>query len=557
MLHYLKIRNYAIIRESEIQFNKGLNIITGETGAGKSILMGALGLILGERADTKVLLPGAEKLVVEGGFQLDSAALREVLEANELDFESTTVLRRELNAAGKSRAFINDTPVNLQTLKEVGVLLIDLVSQHQTLELNEEGFQLDLLDSFAKTLSLRDNYQQEFKAYSRKLRQLNELREAEQKARQEEDYLRFVCDEIRELNPIPEEEQELENRISELEHAEQIQSISFSSSEALKGAENSLIDQLKSIQAQLSSLVRHHQGLPALVDRINSNLVDLDDIASELSTIADKTHSDPEMLAELEARRNKLIQLQKKHRVSSNPELLELFQGFESRLAAIGTLAEEIEQEERACSKLEESCRKLANELSSLRATAAPQLENQVLELLREVAIPQAQFESRIETSTQLSLNGFDKLSLWFTANKGFPMKQIQDTASGGELSRLMLCLKSLLADEANLPSIVFDEIDTGISGEAALRVASVMSRLSNHHQVIAITHLPQIASQANHHFYVFKDHSDDQTTTRIKLLSEQEQVEEIARMLSGENPGEAVIQAAKEMMKQRLAKNL
>lgn len=557
MLHYLKIKNYAIIRESEIRFNKGLNIITGETGAGKSILMGALGLILGERADSKVLLPGAEKLSVEGAFQLDSPALREVLEANDLDYESSTVLRRELNAAGKSRAFINDTPVNLQTLKEVGVLLIDLVSQHQTLELNEEGFQMDLLDTFAKANADRENFIQEYRSFSRKQKQLYELREAEQKARQEEDYIRFVCDEIRELNPLPDEEAELDTRISELENAEQIRTITYQSAEALKSSENSLIDQLKSIQSQLNSVARHQQLLPALAERISSNLVDLDDIASDLSAIADKTQSDPELLSQLEERRNKLIQLQKKHRVAGNKELLELYSQFEARLSALGSLTEEIELAAAECAKLEQSCRNLADLLSKKRSDAAPLLESQVLDLLREVAIPQAQFEARLEKSSTLSANGFDKLTLWFTANKGFPMKPVQDTASGGELSRLMLCLKSLLANEANLPSIVFDEIDTGISGEAALRVASVMSKLSNHHQVIAITHLPQIASQADYHFYVFKDHNDDQTTTRIKLLNELEQVEEIARMLSGENPGEAVLQAAKEMMKQRLAKPL
>ena len=551
MLQLLKIQNYAIIKQTEIRFEKGLNIITGETGAGKSILMGALGLILGERADTKVLLPGSEKLVVEGVFEVNNAELQYLLEENELDSEKQTILRREINSAGKSRAFINDTPINLPLLRSVGLLLIDIVSQHQTLELNEADFQMNVLDAFAESSKILEDYRIVFKQYRKSEQVYKDLLEREAKARSDEDYLRFVIHEISELNPKIGEEPELESEIQLLSHAEQIQTSCFQSSQVLEGNENSLLDQLREITGILAQSSKHQTAIPLILDRLQSNIVDLSDIAEELSSIADKTLSDPELLAKQELRLQELMNMQKKHRVSGNEELLDLLAKFQARINEIGSLAEEILVAEKQKSELFEKSLNLGNELHAKRELALNPMKLKVLELLNNVAIPQAQFEVKLEKTSDENLhsNGLNQLSFQFSANKGFPIKPLNEVASGGELSRLMLCLKSLISDKVELPSIVFDEIDTGISGEAALRVAQVMKAHATKHQVIAITHLPQIASKADNHFYVYKNHEEDQTLTQIRTLTEEERIYEIARMLSGENPGQAVLTAAKEMM--------
>ncbi len=551
MLQLLKIQNYAIIKQTEIKFEKGLNIITGETGAGKSILMGALGLILGERADTKVLLPGSEKLVVEGIFEVNNPELQYLLEENELDFEKQTILRREINSAGKSRAFINDTPINLPLLRSVGLLLIDIVSQHQTLELNEADFQMNVLDAFAESSKILEDYRIVFKQYKKSEQVYLDLLEREAKARSDEDYLKFVIHEISELNPKIGEEPELESEIQLLSHAEQIQTSCFQSSQVLEGNENSLLDQLREITGLLAQSSKHQTAIPLILDRLQSNIVDLSDIAEELSSIADKTLSDPELLAKQELRLQELMNMQKKHRVSGNEELLELLAKFQARIHEIGSLEEEIIIAEKQKSALFTKSLNLANELHAKREQALNPMKLKVLELLNDVAIPQAQFEVKLDKTNDENLhsNGLNQLNFLFSANKGFPIKPLNEVASGGELSRLMLCLKSLISDKVELPSIVFDEIDTGISGEAALRVAQVMKAHSAKHQVIAITHLPQIASKADNHFYVYKNHEEDQTLTQIRTLNEEERIHEIARMLSGENPGQAVITAAKEMM--------
>jgi DNA repair protein RecN (Recombination protein N) len=551
MLQLLKIQNYAIIKQTEIRFEKGLNIITGETGAGKSILMGALGLILGERADTKVLLPGSEKLVVEGVFEVNNSELQYLLEENELDSEKQTILRREINSAGKSRAFINDTPINLPLLRSVGLLLIDIVSQHQTLELNEADFQMNVLDAFAESSKILEDYRIVFKQYKKSEQVYLDLLEREAKARSDEDYLRFVIHEISELNPKIGEEPELESEIQLLSHAEQIQTSCFQSSQVLEGNENSLLDQLREITGILAQSSKHQTAIPLILDRLQSNIVDLSDIAEELSSIADKTLSDPELLAKQELRLQELMNMQKKHRVSGNEELLDLLAKFQARITEIGSLEEEILVAEKQKSELFAKSLKLANDLHAKRELALNPMKLKVLELLNDVAIPQAQFEVKLDKTSDENLhsNGLNQLSFLFSANKGFPIKPLNEVASGGELSRLMLCLKSLISDKVELPSIVFDEIDTGISGEAALRVAQVMKAHASKHQVIAITHLPQIASKADNHFYVYKNHEEDQTLTQIRTLNEEERIHEIARMLSGENPGQAVLTAAKEMM--------
>jgi DNA repair protein RecN (Recombination protein N) len=410
---------------------------------------------------------------------------------------------------------------------------------------------MNVLDAYADSSKLLEDYRIIFKNFKKSETFYKELLEKEAKARSDEDYLRFVIHEINELNPKEAEEIILEKEIQLLSHAEQIQTSCGQSSQALEGSENSLLDQLRGLTALLSQSSKHHSSIPLLIDRIQSNIVDLADISEELNSIADKTLSDPELLAKQESRLQELMNMQKKHRVSCNLELIELLAQFQSRINEIGSLEEEIILAEKNKNSLYTQALELAKELHEKRQSSIQPIKQRILELLNDVAIPQSQFEVKLDKNLDENLhtNGLNQLSFLFSANKGFPIKPLNEVASGGELSRLMLCLKSLISDKVELPSIVFDEIDTGISGEAALRVAQVMKAHSAKHQVIAITHLPQIASKADNHFYVYKNHEEDQTLTQIRQLNEDERVHEIARMLSGENPGQAVITAAREMM--------
>lgn len=551
MLKSLRIRNYAIIRETEIKFHKGLTIITGETGAGKSILMGALGLILGERADSKVILEGSDKCIVEATFEIDTYRLQDFFQQQELDYEALCIVRRELTSSGKSRAFINDTPVNLPVLKQLGLKLIDIVSQHETLELNEAQFQLNVLDAIADLSELKSKYKSSFKSYKSKQNELAELIQSEAKAKQDEDYLRFVLNEIQELNPLESEQDDLEKRLDELSHAETIQQACISVHNAFEGSEMALLDQLKNLKQSLQGAAKHHQGVQQLLPRLESNWLDLKDISQELAQISENTMADPNSLSLIEQRLQSMYALQKKHRVQSNMELIELRKKFENQLTEIGSLETQIKEVTEELQSLEKTCMELGYKLRENRIQVIPEMSKKVNELLLEVAMPNAHFEIELHELDfeKASQDGMDELVFLFSANKGFKPQAISKVASGGELSRLMLCIQSLMANKMQLPSVVFDEIDTGISGEAAQKVASVMKQYSQSHQVIAISHLPQIAAKADEHLYVYKMTEGEQTQTALKRLSSEERVQEIARMLSGENPSEKVLAAAGELI--------
>jgi DNA repair protein RecN (Recombination protein N) len=551
MLRSLKIINYAIIRHSEINFHSGLSIITGETGAGKSILMGALGLILGERADSKAILQGTDKCVVEAQFNIEAYQLKDFFVQHELDYEPICIIRRELTTAGKSRAFINDTPVNLLVLKDLGLNLIDIVSQHETLELNESQFQLEVLDAIANCADEKNQYGIIYKDCQKLRKKLNDLIAREAKARQDEDYLRFVLNELNELNPKAEEQEELEKKLDELSHAETIQIAASQASNLLEGSENAVIDSIREVKNLLVQAAKHQQGIQELMLRIESNLLDLKDISAELITIADKTLADPKSLAEIESRLQQLYNLQKKHRVQSNIELIELKAQFEQQFKELSSLEGNLEETRNELNAKEANLLKAGIQLRNTRKATLPTIENKVNELLIQVAMPNAHFEVAFTELPleKASLEGMDEVSFMFSANKGFAALPINKAASGGELSRLMLCIKSLIADQVNLPSVIFDEIDTGISGEAAQKVAVLMRKHALSHQVIAITHLPQIAGKADQHLYVYKTNDGEQTQTAIKSLTLNERVEEIARMLSGENPSDKVLAAARELI--------
>ena len=549
MLTQLHISNYAIINEVDIEFDKKLNIITGETGAGKSILMGALGLILGERADTKVLMNVKEKCVVEGTFNISGYRLKNYFETNELDYDNTCIIRREISANGKSRAFINDTPVNLSLLKELGTKLIDIVSQHETLELNESDFQLSIIDAIAETEELVLDYQQAFHQYQLLVKELNALMEQEAKSRKDEDYFRFQLDELVQAAITENEQEELEKNLSVLSHAEIIQQSAGNASSLLDADEQSITENLRNLKSVLSPAAKHFQKIDELILRIESSLIELKDVAAELDQIAQSTQANPNELLRIENRLLIIFNLQKKHRVNNCTELLDVQQKFQLDLDAIGSLQTDIEKKEKELAAKKSLLEKQAATLSNKRNKAIPVIEKNINALLKEVQMPDAKLKIDNIVNKELSINGIDKINLLFAANTGSQFLPLNKVASGGELSRLMLCIKSLISDKVALPSIVFDEIDTGISGEAALKVSQVIKKHAAKHQVIAITHLPQIAGKADAHFYVYKTSNKSSTQTHIKKLNEKEHIEEIARMLHGANPSEKVIEAAKELI--------
>ena len=535
----------------DIPFDEKLNIITGETGAGKSILMGALGLILGERADLKALMNANDKCVVEGTFSIAGYKLKPFFETNELDYDSTCIIRREISTNGKSRAFINDTPVNLSQLKELGSQLIEIVSQHQTLELNDGAFQLSIIDSIADTEDEFLQYKKKFSEFKNTEKKLSELIEDEKKSRLDEDYFNFQLNELIEANIVSNEQEELEKNIDVLSNAENIQQAAGTANRLIDADESSIVDHLRNILSVLSPASKHHTQITESVKRINSTIIELKDISAELSMISESTQSNPEELVKLETRLQLLFSLQKKHRVNTNEELLLLKEKLQADVNALGSLQKEIEQQQIELKKQKNELIKLSKALSDKRNKAIPVIEKNIHELLKQVQMPDAKIkvDNQIAASENLNSNGIDSITLLFTANKGSQLMPINKVASGGELSRLMLCIKSLISDKVALPSIVFDEIDTGISGEAALKVSQVMKNHAAKHQVIAITHLPQIAGKADAHFYVYKTSDKTTTKTFIKKLSEQEHIEEIARMLHGENPSDKLIEAAKELI--------
>lgn len=549
MLSKLYIRNYAIIKEVDILFDAKLNIITGETGAGKSILMGALGLILGERAETKVLMKEDEKCVVEGSFQIASYRLHDFFSKEGLDHDETCIIRREITTAGKSRAFINDTPVSLQQLKELGSRLVDIVSQHQTLELNEASFQLNLVDAVAETEKELLAYKNSYKVYKQTEKLLIELQEKESKARQDEDYFRFMLKELSEANIRVDEQELLEREIDSLSHAETIQQAAGNAFHAMDGREGNLLDELRNLKGILAQGAKFDEGLRELINRLDTLMIELKDISAEAARIAGAAHANPTALAEAEIRLQLLINLQKKHRAASNADLLALSAKLQSEIDALGSLEKQITEASQTLEKLHATLSQQAQVLSSKRTKSIPAIEKQIHELLKQVQMPDARIKIDHRMLENFAIDGTDDISFLFAANKGGKMQNLSKVASGGELSRLMLCIKSLISDKVALPTIVFDEIDTGISGEAALKVSQVMKTHAGRHQVLAITHLPQIAGKADAHFYVYKSSDKTSTSTFIRKLNANERVEEIARMLHGENPSEKVIEAAKELI--------
>ncbi len=551
MLSRLSIKNYALIDNLEIEFASGLNLMTGETGAGKSIILGALALILGQRADGKYFYNQDKKCIIEGYFTIGHYGLAGFFSEQDLDYEEETILRREISADGKSRAFVNDTPVTLQVLKALGEKLIDIHSQHATLAIGSPAFQLLVLDSAGRNQEQLAAYQSGFSAFKDTDNRLRQLKEQVEQAKTEADYQQYLLNELESANIQSEEDQALEEEQAQLTHAEEIK-------RSLSGAAYLLNEQEPNAVALIREALVHTQQaekyLPALAEitvRLNSSFIELKDIADELAHTEQNTQLNEARLAEVNERLTLLYSLQQKHRVQTAAELTAIREELARRLDSLSVDEEEIAALEQQSNRLKASCISQAAELSKARAAVIPDIEKHIQDVLAETGMPGSRLQILLEplAGNALQPHGGDQVQFLFSANKGQTPQPVGKVASGGELSRLMLAVKSLIARTTALPTIIFDEIDTGISGEVAVKVGRIMEQLAAHLQVIAITHLPQIAARGNTHFRVYKEERGGRTTTNIGLLAPEERVTEIAQMLSGSNPGETALKHAQELL--------
>lgn len=550
MLSKLLIKNYALIDALDIEFDKKLNIITGETGAGKSIIMGALGLILGNRAESKHFFDESSKCVIEGHFEVTSYDLKELFNSLDLDYEDVTIIRRELHADGKSRAFVNDTPVNLQTLKLLGERLIDIHSQHATLQINTESFQLLVLDTVAQQQNLLNEYKVKYQAYKKAIASLKALEEEISKSRAEYDFNQFIYNELEQVNPQLDEQITLEAEQNQLENAEEIKKYFHGAASLMQSEEQNVLNGLKMVLSYVQTGTKYLPSAESLQSRLQSTLIELKDIAAEIEQVADGVSMDEERLTIVNDRLSLLYSLQKKHRVDSNEALLKLRDDLEHKLQDSDSQEERIEVLKAEIDKVHASLVLQANKITENRISVKQHIEQEVQAVLAKVGMPNAQLQIELKKKADFKSSGQDEVAFLFSANKGQTLQAIHKVASGGELSRVMLAIKSLVAKSSSLPTIIFDEIDTGISGEVALRVGEIMHQLSAHMQVISITHLPQIASQGNAHFKVYKEDRGEKTKSNIVLLKKEERILEIAQMLSGANPEATAIKHAEEMLK-------
>ncbi len=551
MLTSLQIENYAIIRSLEISFQEGLIVITGETGAGKSILMGALSLILGNRADTDVLFDKSRKCIVEATFNLKGLHLEPQFQEFDLDYQDETIIRREINEHGKSRAFINDTPVNLTVLKTISSLLVDIHSQHQTLMLQNASFRMRLIDQFAQNQAILNDYQQILHQWQQEKTALEALRVKCTEEAQRYDYNLFTINELENAQLQPDEQEELEQRIKELTSAETIKSHLFNATRLLSEQESdNMLYILKSLQQELRPLESVGAEYAAFNQRIENLLVEAQDLAYEIARKNDNVEVNPALTEQLNARLDELFTLQNKYHVDDNKALIALLEKLQQEVSSFTDEKERLAESERNVKILEEKATDAAKKLSETRKAALPALINAMESRLQQLGMEGSRFSVELESTGELRENGADTATFLFSANAGVNPADITRIASGGEMSRIMLCLKSIITDSMYLPTIIFDEIDTGISGETASKVGQMMLLLSQKHQVLAITHLPQIAACGDQHLLVFKQTADNKTFTNIKQLDMQEREQMIATMMSGENCTESAVATAREMLK-------
>lgn len=550
MLRSLYIKNYALIDSLEIDFEPGFSVITGETGAGKSIILGALSLILGQRADIKAIKQGDSKCVIEGSFDVSAYDLRAFCEEKGIEYDSDSyILRREILSTGKSRAFINDSPVSLTDLKELGSQLIDIHSQHQNLLLSDTRFQMQVVDALAGNKELLSRYQQAFHQYKQSEKALAELREAVRKSKEEEDYLRFQIESLTEASLQEGEQEELENELETLTHAEDIKSALFKIHSLLSDDDKGIVLGLKEGLNTSQQLAKVYARSEEISERLQTAYIDLKDLASEMDKLANDVEFNPERLAFIESRLDLIYTLQKKYHVNAVSELLALYEEFKQKIENIESSDQQLEALEKEVHEKSEKVFALAKQLTDSRTSITDSFEKDLTDRVAYLGMPNIRFRSEIITEKHPNIYGLDRVLFQFSANKNVPLQPVAEIASGGEISRLMLCLKSMIAGATALPTIIFDEIDTGVSGEIADKMGEVMREFGKNMQVLAITHLPQIAAKGKAHYKVYKSDDEHTTTTNLVRLSDEERLTEIARMLSGSTVTEAAIQNAKVML--------
>lgn len=549
MLTRLHISNYALIDELEIKFDNGLTIITGETGAGKSIILGALSLILGERADARSVRNAEKKVVVEASFDISAYALEGFFAENEIDFwEEECIVRREISATGRSRAFVNDTPVTISVLKDLTSRLVDIHSQHSNMLLSKPAFQLSVLDSIADNKEVVSKYNVEYVCYKKLQEQLLEKQNEYEKSRAEEDYIRFQLNQFADLKLTENEDIELENLQKKLSNVSEIKQNLWQISSTLNGEENSILEQLKVVAQRIQSTERNLSEIEGMGERVLSALVELKDIAQSVSYVDDQLVDDPRQLEEVEMRLNSIYELERKHNAASVNELLAIQHKFENQLSLIDNSENQIAEIEAKLKTQKAKVKELALTLSETRKKAAQLFVADLQPLAQTLGMRNLAFDIKF-TATDYTANGADAVGFLFAFNKNQTLLPVKDTASGGEISRLMLCIKSIIARSMSLPTIIFDEVDTGVSGDVANKIGEMMGEICKRIQVLAITHLPQVAAHAHHHLMVYKADDENSTLTHVKALNEEEHVLEIARMLSGKDVNQAAIENAKSLI--------
>lgn len=550
MLRSLYIQNYALIEKLDINFSSGFSVITGETGAGKSIILGAIGLLLGQRADVKSIRVGASKCVIEARFDISAYSMHPFFEENELEYEDECILRREVHSSGKSRAFINDSPASLVQLKELGEQLIDVHSQHQNLLLNKEGFQLNVLDILSHNDEDLSAYQLLYKQWRQAQQDLEALTTRAEQDKSDEDYIRFQLEQLEEAQLSADEQEELEQEADTLSHAEDIKAGLYRVNQTLYSDDNGLLAGLKDCLNTMLGIQNVYAPAVELAERMESTYIELKDISQEVSDKEEEIEFNPARLGEVNERLNLIYTLQQKHRVSTVDGLLALAEDFSTKLSAITSSEENVEELKARCEALYNKVKKQAAVLTKSRTTAACEVEKQMAARLMPLGMPNVRFQVEIGLRKEPSTHGADTVNFLFSANKNGTLQSISSVASGGEIARVMLSIKAMIAGAVKLPTIVFDEIDTGVSGEIADRMADIMQEMGeNNRQVISITHLPQIAARGRAHYKVYKQDNETETNSHIRRLTDKERVEEIAHMLSGATLTEAALNNAKALL--------
>lgn len=548
MLRHLTIKNYALIRHLEFEPSANLSVITGETGAGKSIMLGALGLLMGNRADTKVLWDENDKCIIEGTFEIGSYKLKSFFKNEDLDYDETTVVRREISPGGKSRAFINDTPVTLEVMRNLGNKLMDVHSQHETLELGEQSFQLELIDAFAQNNNVREQYTEIWRNYIQAKNDFEKLAADAENLKQDAEFTKFQLDELTKSDLQENEQEKLESELKVMEHSEEIKMRFKTILEIFSGPEYGLLRALSEARINFQQIRNYSATYESLFNRLESTKIELDDLAKELEVEEEAVEYDAERIEFVKERLSNVYRLQKKHRVTTIAELLDLQRALRERASLTANLDGALEEKRIALEKATALLKTNAEKLSQTRVKVFDTLTKQITRFLKELGIPDAVLKIEHHVG-EPGPSGIDLVQVLFSANKGMIPRSLAQVASGGEFSRVMFCIKYIMAEKKAMPTLILDEIDTGISGEIAIKLGGLMTEMSKRHQVIAISHLPQIAAKGDAHYFVFKDSSSKKTESNIRKLADKERIEEIAKMIGGSNPSKVALENAQELL--------